>query len=310
MTQEDLIVEELRSNSEALASFRDDGSPTAQIMRAQIERRNESLERKLDESRNPALELVLGGEAMPSGRIPAELLGALVSRFQRAVTWTASAIRFGPAAEKEPPASIRHGTALDIVAVGAGSFRIRMRRPPLDDERQQRIAETDRGVFEKSVETILNFAETAERGEFSEGVEGQARAIGPRPASILRLFVKKLADSGSNATFDWRSTEARHVFLSASSARALSDWLGSVEYEQREQTILGVLVAADTERGTFAIRDVDGNLYPGKAAPDLVDSARINGVYEARVRVVTSIGEHVGSTVDRYELLELIERSE
>lgn len=185
-----------------------------------------------------------------------------------------------------------------------------MRRPAPESERQEIIAAATADCLKRLSKRSSDSSRTLNGETSPTKWSSGARAIGPRPAAVLRLFVKKVADSGIEARFEWRANEVRRASLSPQKAKALSDWLGSVEYAQAESALRGTLEAADRNKGTFTLRDGAGRTYAGRTNAEVVDHAEIGGLYECRIRVITSIAEHTGLTVERYELLELRENRE
>jgi hypothetical protein len=67
----------------------------------------------------------------------------------------------------------------------------------------------------------------------------------------------------------------------------LSAWLKAVESQIDTVTITGSLSAADSNEGRFAVTDELGEIYDGRAAPELLSHAMIDGLYIARMRMTT-----------------------
>jgi hypothetical protein len=88
-------------------------------------------------------------------------------------------------------------------------------------------------------------------------------------------------------------------------AKTLGMWLEEMEQRTREVSVEGVLKVADTLRNRFAIAGNDGQRYEGRAHPQLLAHAVIEGRYWALMRITTSTSDRTGAKIDRISLIEL-----
>jgi hypothetical protein len=303
---EDQILAELGSEGAALETIRQSGieGAYAEILSAQHVDRIASLERQLEDVRFGLLEIVLNAGA-DEHLVSASVLSGVVGKLQKSLTWVAHALRSGPGVDREPPVEIRAMTGVQVEALAPGSFRIRLRRTPPRDSRQEQIASADLDLFELSVKSVLDLTAAAEQGLLGDEEESLAQSLGPKASRYLQGFITNVAESGGTTELLWASKAPRAVELSPERARALSDWLASVQSTTEVRDVIGVLLGADVESGRFKLRGDDGVTYEGKASPELVSHVETEARYEATVSVTLAQRQHIGTSVERYVLASL-----
>lgn len=266
MTEEHFLSE-MEGHRDELARIEADESTFANtLIRMQLEDRVRFLEEQVEGARLPQLDVVLAAEAGEEHAVPAAILAGVIGGIQKAITWGAYALRFGPGVEREPPAALQHATEVNVHALVPGSFTVslRPRKTGGEEEAQTELQIRDESLLERSVSMFLDLAEAAESGAFAEEVEGLAQNLGPKASRQVQRVMDRLADSGGRTAFLWKSVRPREVELRPEAAKALKAWLAEVESSTDETDVRGTLLMADVERGRFKIQDSAGNVFEGK----------------------------------------------
>lgn len=274
----------------------------SRLMDGQIEARITSLETDLRGFLEPRLDVTFSGEEAERHRVPANLLGRVITRLQQSVTrvgWTAHA---GGSGDGPIPARIEQLMAMDVVALAAGSFRITLQQPLEQDLLEERLELGDPRLIQTSVESLLTLFEAAQLGRLDEDVEEVAQSIGKGAAKTVQRLLNDLAKSGMSTAFDWKGETEQSVELIPDAAGRLRDWLKSVEERTHEIRVIGTLEMGDHDVGRFKLIDAGGHVYEGKSNPDILAGKSLTQSFEAVIEIVTAVADHIGSVTERYTL--------
>lgn len=274
----------------------------SRLMDGQLEARVSSLEADLRGLLEPRFDVTLFGQEAEQHRLPASLLGRVITRLQQSVTrigWTSHA---GGTGEGPIPTWIDHLMAMDVVALAPGSFRITLQQPLKEDLLAERLELDDPRLIQTSIESLLTLFEAAQLGHLDEDVEEVAHAIGRGAAKTVQRLLNDLATSGMSTDLHWKGGTERFVELDPDAAGRLRDWLRSVEERTHEVRVIGTLEMGDHDVGRFKLIDTGGRVYEGKANPDILAGKPLTQSFEAVIEVVTAIADHIGSQTERYTL--------
>lgn len=241
------------------------------------------------------------GVGSPEHALPTATLGLLLTRFQKALTYTGWALLSGPGIDGDPPARIERSTSTQVLALAPGSFEV-----PLSPQTLELPTESEgQDVLDKAISVVLDLAKAASTDTFGDEVEARAEELGRQPSRRLSLWFKKLAEHDLDTAFEWSSRPDLGVRVTSEQAGALSRWLSDVQERFSEITVTGTLAAADALKGRFAIVDDTEGEYAGKVASELLDREVIGKRYRANLQVRTLRSARTGVTRDSYTLLGL-----
>jgi hypothetical protein len=162
---------------------------------------------------------------------------------------------------------------------------------------------------------LRDFLALAAAGEDPEAVSNDdltevAQTLGPEATRRFVFFFSKIHEARLAAKFAWDSDLDAPVVLNPDQADRVSKWLGDVQQLFDTVTIRGRLTAADINGRRFAITDELGEIYEGRAAPELLSHAVIDNVYDATMRVTTLKSTVTASERSRAVLESLVSADE
>lgn len=265
-----------------LANIPEGDDLLGKLLRDQALDRASAIELELQGLDEEAFELAFAEKGSTSNHsLSTSVLTNLLSRFQHAITYAGWARMAGPGVHGQPPALIARLFETQVNAFKPGSFAVEL--SPYE-------ASLEHEALEEALEDFLLLASLGASDstlEPTEEVTELVHALGAEATKRFSLFFAKVHEAHLEARFEWQLRPEAGVALQPEEALALSAWLKDVDEDFETVTVMGTLTAADANDGLFAITDELGEIHDGKAAPELLSRAVIDGRYEAVMRVTT-----------------------
>ena len=255
----------------------------ASLMRTQAEDRLAAVSAERAGLDDDALDLAFseqGSNARHS--MSTSVLANLLGRLQKALTFAGWARMAGPGVAGDPPSLVVRAFETEVRAFTAGSFQVEL--GPYESA-------LEHGALEGAFDDFLRLAEAGLRADgprADDDVLELAQMLGSEATRRFALFFAKVHEAQLEARFERRADPEHAVVLHPAQALQISQWLGDVEEQFETVPVAGRLTAADVNGGRFAITDEMGEIHEGRAAPELLSHAVIDGAYFATMRVTTS----------------------
>ena len=231
-----------------------------------------------------AMDFRISNQRTGDHRVPARLLGELLTRWQSLFSALAQAAAGKPTTRGSLPADIIARTALDVVAFAPGSFIARM---VLEQDVQPDLVDDALGIRTFQEFEQLCSANRDEMGALMRRFKG-------RVLSAYIKLMELLHTSGTSLDVrlvEPRGTGVRRASLQADRVRTVLPWLAQLGEPEEENRLLleGVLTAAHSRTGTFEIDLGEEGTLQGRVHDDsLLDGAIIGKRYRFEVfEVVT-----------------------
>lgn len=254
-----------------------------QLLHSQAHGRLDALGAEMDSLESEVFELAFSDqETIAKHSLSTSVLTNLLGRFQRALTFAGWARVAGPGVRGTPPAAIARAMETEVNAFVPGSFAIELTPYQLALEHEALDAAFDDFL------TLANAGLSEDAPTPTVAVTEVAQLLGAEATRRFALFFAKVHEAHLEARFGRLSDPDTEVQILPEQALQLSAWLKGVEQAIATVTVSGVLSAADSLTGRFALTDELGEVHEGRAAPELLSRGVIDGLYVATMRVTTS----------------------
>ena len=271
------------------------------LMRDQAEGRIAALRAEIQGLESDVFELSFAERAsFAKHSLSTTVLSNLLSRFQRAITYAGWARMAGPGVRGTPPTFVARALETEVNAFVPGSFSIEL--TPYEAALEHLALENALSDF-LALATLGSASESATP---SDELAEIAQTLGAEATRRFELFFAKVHEAQLEARFERASDPGAGIALQPEQALQVAKWLKAVEERFDTVTVTGTLTAADSNEGRFAITDELGQIHEGKAAPELLSRAVIDGSYIATMRVTTFKSTVTGTARSR-AVLELLE---
>lgn len=315
MRPADSILEEIRDLDETLAAFGGeilgDDSGDALMQRSLLARKEELvglLAAALVGLQQPGLRLYLDGGPVSGKTIAAGFLGRALEELQGSLHALGASL-LGRVGERGLLTSRAvEETQFLVTGIVPGSFGVVLEAPLGPIQQSMLTEETDLSLAERATSRLIDLLEIGSTAETNDALVEALGDLGLRPVNRLRGFADLMRDSEATVRLEWQSPDVpeRDLEMDRGQIRRLAGHLASVEAREETITVRGWLGGASKIRGRFEL-EVDGRLYSGAAAPDVIESVEkyFNRRCEADLVVTVTRSLTSGKEFQRYYLVGL-----
>lgn len=238
-------------------------------------------------------------------RVPATLLGRLVSAWQDLVDALGQAISGNPTSRGRIPTTLRERTQLDVVALVPGSFVIQL--APHLDRSEDMPPDPERELIDSA---LAAFSDLVAAGVDHDLLEDRLRRLKSRVAGHYAALLETVRSSGFSlqvaSRSTGRSTSYSVISLDPGFASALRATLLRLEESvSQEIEFIGVLTGANLRTLQFELDLGEEGIISGRVAADrehLLHAAVIGETYVVTVVERTATQAATGETSVQHEL--------
>ena len=265
----------------------------------------QELTQAADAARSPAIDPRVTTEQDPLlHRIPAQLLGDLLQRWQTLFSALGQAAAGKPTSRGLIPAEILQETSLDVVAFAQGSFVARL---VLEEPAQTKLPDTPASLGRLAFE---QFEQLCSAGADHHQLSVMLQQLKGRVLSAYTKLLELLDTNHASlhiAMAEPRKPGLRRIRLESKSVHQILPMLGQVSVEeQTEQMLVGFLNAANRRTGTFEIDLGDEGTISGRVVGShILEGVIIGQRYEFKLSQIVSKDPLTGALDASWSLLQV-----